>query len=512
MASAGSGFGTFPFSVSSSSQWDEIGVAFIPASTPVSIQTNNPSTTLPATTTTTKLPATVESMHVGGYPYGVAVNTQTDRIYVANNGDGTLSVIDGSSNQVISTVPGTSGALEVAVNPNTNMIYVTNPLGNEVFAINGSSNSILSVIPVGNTPEGIAVDSNSNRVFVANLKDNSVSVIDGSSNKAISTIAVGRSPYSVAVNTQTGRVYVTNSQGNTVSVIDGSSNSVTSTLAVGSNPYAVAVNANANKIYVANLQSNTLSVIDGQTNQVTTLGVCQGPSGVAVDPSSNKIYVACGFGFSVNDAPGSLHEYDGTSMSDLGSVTVGVNPIVVAFNPISGYVYVTDNGSNGVFSVAFATSTIPSQTAAITTTNPAAAPAEKSSATVTSAVGLSENQIVELGILGVAFVLAAFIINRHNRGYRPPHEEGRRKEPNDETEEPPETPPPHSDSIVEAFAELDLPPNASRGQIKEKYRSLQKALHSDVNNVGNPIQKKVIEEKLKRVNDAFALLRENGYV
>ena len=78
---------------------------------------------------------------MGYYPYGVAVNSVTNRIYVANQcgsdptcaSDGTVSVIDGASNTVIATVTVGSRPYGVAVNSVTNQIYVANICGNDVY-------------------------------------------------------------------------------------------------------------------------------------------------------------------------------------------------------------------------------------------------------------------------------------------------------------------------------------------------------------------------------------------
>src|SRR5207247_1285042 len=61
---------------------------------------------------------------VGSGPNGVAVNPLTNRIYIANNGDSTVSVIDGSANAVIATIPVGSNPVGVGVNPLTDRVYV----------------------------------------------------------------------------------------------------------------------------------------------------------------------------------------------------------------------------------------------------------------------------------------------------------------------------------------------------------------------------------------------------
>src|ERR1043165_2459173 len=66
----------------------------------------------------------------GAGPQALAVNPATNKIYVANYGSNTVTVIDGSNNTT-STVMAGSHPFAIAVNPATNKIYVAN---------NGSSN------------------------------------------------------------------------------------------------------------------------------------------------------------------------------------------------------------------------------------------------------------------------------------------------------------------------------------------------------------------------------------
>ena len=68
---------------------------------------------------------------VGNNPNAVAVNPVTNKIYVANNGGTTVTVIDGATNGTTNVNVG-SQPIAVAVNPVTNMIYVANHGSNTV--------------------------------------------------------------------------------------------------------------------------------------------------------------------------------------------------------------------------------------------------------------------------------------------------------------------------------------------------------------------------------------------
>jgi YVTN family beta-propeller protein len=127
-------------------------------------------------------------------------------------------------NQTI--VPVGEFPISVAVNPNTNMVYVANYLSGRVSVIDGTANSLVRDVPVGEFPiNSVAVNPNTNMVYVANSNSSTVSVIDGTTGRA-ENIAVGSGPTDIAVSprfangTNSDTIYVTNSHENTLSIID----------------------------------------------------------------------------------------------------------------------------------------------------------------------------------------------------------------------------------------------------------------------------------------------------
>src|SRR5579859_6788980 len=68
----------------------------------------------------------IATLEFDGGPRAVAVNAMTNRIYVGNYDDNTVSVIDGSTNTVMgSPIRIGDNILDaIAVNPTTNRVYV----------------------------------------------------------------------------------------------------------------------------------------------------------------------------------------------------------------------------------------------------------------------------------------------------------------------------------------------------------------------------------------------------
>jgi YVTN family beta-propeller protein len=96
---------------------------------------------------------------------------------------------------------------------------VTNRYSNTVSVISGSTNTVIGTIPVGREPFGIAFDSANGNLYVANFQDNTVSVISGSTITVIGTIPAGDGPAFLAFDSANGNIYVPNYHDVTLSVI-----------------------------------------------------------------------------------------------------------------------------------------------------------------------------------------------------------------------------------------------------------------------------------------------------
>ena len=284
------------------------------------------------------------SVTVGFAPNSVAVNPVTNKVYVVNGASNTVTVIDGAT---LSTTTINVGVLPdaIAVNSVTNKIYVANEDTGTVTVIDGGTLAT-TVVPVGHNPLSVAVDSATNKVYVANYYDNSVTVIDGATNSTVTLPGIFN-PIFIAGNALTNKIYVANFLASSVTVIDGSTNS-TQVIPAGTKPIALAINPVSNKIYAVNNLSNDVTVIDGATNQTAGVPVGNGPFGVAVNEVSNKIYV-------VNSSDNTVTMIDGATNATT-SVQVGTVPKSIAANAVSNRVYVGNSTSNNVSVIAGAAS------------------------------------------------------------------------------------------------------------------------------------------------------------
>jgi YVTN family beta-propeller protein len=280
-----------------------------------------------------------DTIPVGSNPNGVAVNQDDDTVYVANEGDRSVSVINGRTARLTDdTISVGLDPKSVAVNQIDDTVYVTNYGADNVSVINGRTARLTDdTISVGDRPEGIAVNQTDDTVYVTNYGDSNVSVINGRTARLTDdTISVGDRPVRVAINQIDDTVYVTNYGDSNVSVINGRTPSGASSIPVGLQPYGVAVDQNDATAYVTNSASNNVSIINGQNATVAgTITVGDVPRGVAVDDSGANqglVYVANNFGASVS-VIGRVTPSLGSASGNTGdAVTINVNVPQVAYD------------------------------------------------------------------------------------------------------------------------------------------------------------------------------------
>jgi YVTN family beta-propeller protein len=278
----------------------------------------------------------VTAVRVGSGPDAIAVDQVTGNVFVANGLDNTVSVIDGSSNEVVKVVGVGSFPDGIAEDPSSGEVFVANGFDNTVSVIDEATDAVSANITVGDSPLGLAADQGTGMLYVTDSGTANVSVISESEGKVVQNLTVGAEPIAAAVDGTTGVVFIALSFDNKVSVVQATSNAVKANVSVGLFPEAVDVDPSSGVAYVANNGDNSVSVIDEGSDLVTAnVTVGSGPDGIAVDPVNHLVYVADLY----DDA---VSVMDGVSRTIVGRVQVGAAPVAVAVDYSSNTVYVAN--------------------------------------------------------------------------------------------------------------------------------------------------------------------------
>ena len=327
-------------------------------------------------------PYSTRTVPVGSKPHSLAVDTATNKIYVANSDS--ITIIDGATNSTTTVAAGTKPGSPV-VDSSANKVYVANFVSNDVTVIDGSTNNV-TAIPVGIHPHDPAINSKTNKVYVPNGDSETVSVIDGRTNKT-HTVRVGKSPFAIAVNEVTDMIYVSCGDSKNVAVIDGRREKATSFV---ENVYweQLAVDPDRNLIYTAGMRmlldrdevqrflsrfsadpwksyadhiAETIpaTVIDGRSNISRDIKRVQ-PSlslnpkehgsefvhSIVIDPLTHKAYMTMTLYLSKNQSS-HLLAVDALT-NQMQEIPVGSGAWGIGLNPVTNKIYVANSKSNTV--------------------------------------------------------------------------------------------------------------------------------------------------------------------
>jgi YVTN family beta-propeller protein len=288
-------------------------------------------------------PSIVATVPVHDLPQNVAVNADANRIYVTHSGAFELSVVDGSTNQIVDEVTLELPQFAVALNTETGRIYASFSGEQDehyIQAIDAATKQILATVQTGSWPIDVAVNMTTDRVYVVNHFDGTVMVLDGATNQVFATANVGTTPHKAAVDETRNRIYVLNAD--SISVIDGATNQVADSIALDQFAWGFALSPTADRIYVANIFDKSMSVIDVDSKAVlTTVPVGTLPVAVAVNPTTNHIIV-------VNQESDDATIVDGATNTVIATLPVGDYPTGVAANEATNMFYVANNGDDTV--------------------------------------------------------------------------------------------------------------------------------------------------------------------
>lgn len=284
-------------------------------------------------------PTLIATVPVGIRPVGVGVNPVTNRIYVANKGSDTASVIDGATNAVVATIPvGAGPSYQVAVDTGTNRAYVLNNGSGTLSVIDGATNTVVATVgSLFSAPEGLAIHTGRRELYVTRSGD-TFTVVDAQSLAVVRDVASGASNHTISVNPLTNLAYIALSSPERLAVMDLARNIQLTQVFAAGHP---AVDATTNTIYLADFKAPRMWIVDGATHQTTgTVPLRTTPLLIAVDELRRCVYLTHpSGGISVVGVP---------ARRVLATLAVGSMPAGVAVNPVTGRVYVANEQSSSV--------------------------------------------------------------------------------------------------------------------------------------------------------------------
>jgi DNA-binding beta-propeller fold protein YncE len=264
----------------------------------------------------------------------LAANPALSLVYSASGAlfGGTLTVIDGHTLGVVTTISNTGGALNgVSIDLENDNYWTTNLYGGQILTYS-SANTEIFANTVGYCPDGTSFDCKRRRIWAgaqcgggndplfvfdadtfamiagpigtggvmgvirANPVTGKLYVTEGTVSKEVNpkTFAVTTTSFGnvEAIDSVTNKLFA--SQGSDLQIVNGASDSICKTVTLGYTPGDIAVNNALGHLYLVYQSANAIEVRTerGKLLETFSLGTGNQPSQVAADSIRGRVYVS----------------------------------------------------------------------------------------------------------------------------------------------------------------------------------------------------------------------------
>ena len=210
-------------------------------------------------------------------PIALALSADGSRLLVANQGTGTVALVDPRAGKVVAEVATGDKPAGVALTPDGKHAVVTHWYGYDVAVLDVRPDglSVAGRVPVGPEPRGVVVSKDGVSAYVAVGASDEIARIDLAKTSVTGRLSVGREPRGLALTPDGKKLVVANSRSGDLSVVDLGSWTVERTLPLEigvANLRQMAVDAEGKYVYVVHLRNRGMATTQNNIDLGWVLG------------------------------------------------------------------------------------------------------------------------------------------------------------------------------------------------------------------------------------------------
>ena len=265
-------------------------------------------------------------------PKYFAYNSDSGKIYVSNTGESTIGILKNYTYQPLTLAFGPS---EMEYNPVTRKLYVGMGFGS-VYILNGDDDQLDTTLSVSTMGAQVGCNPVANKLY-ANSSTYGLYIYDATT-YAQRYFAVG---FEGNIYYQPGgSVYIAHGYDTLIGVYNSANDTIADTIGFsGINSASEMVGSpEMKKLYVTLPTYNQVGIVDANTNSlITKVTVGTNPVAMAYSPDHKKIYVAC---------LGDNRLWMIDSMNVTSNIFVGDSVNAVVYNPVSKHICFSDKNNS----------------------------------------------------------------------------------------------------------------------------------------------------------------------
>jgi hypothetical protein len=246
-----------------------------------------------------RLLQTIPLLNVSGRIDHLAIDIQTQRLFVAALGNNTLEVLDLNTAQKALTLSGLSEPQGVVFVPGLNKLYVTNGGMGLCAIFEGDAVGLLHSLELASDPDNLRYDASRGFVYVG-YGNGAIGVIDTATDELIAEVKLEGHPESFQFEVSGSQLFVNIPSRNEIAVLDREQHKIITTWSTGeaSANYPMALDEIHHRLFVGFRQPSIMRVYDTETGDViANLESVGDADDIFYDAERERIYIIGGEGY-----------------------------------------------------------------------------------------------------------------------------------------------------------------------------------------------------------------------
>jgi DNA-binding beta-propeller fold protein YncE len=253
----------------------------------------------PAETAPLQLEAKIPLGSVRGRIDHMAVDLKRQRLFVAELGNDAVGIVDLANRKLVRTITGLKEPQGVGYEPSTDTLYVANAGDGSVQLFEGTDYAARERIELGSDADNIRIDAAANRVLIG-YGSGALAIIDPSTRSKVGDVPVKGHPESFQIDPDTSQVFVNVPDAHGIAVVDRVSQKQIGKwpLADRGANFPMALDHGRRQVLVifrAPAEFGVFAMTGGKL--IATTETCGDADDLFIDAGRSRVYVSCGAGF-----------------------------------------------------------------------------------------------------------------------------------------------------------------------------------------------------------------------
>lgn len=252
-----------------------------------------------ASAETLRLTKSIPLEHVEGRIDHLSVDPAGDRLFVAALGNNTVEVVDLKAGKVVRSLGGFSEPQGIYFVAEFNRVYVANGGDGSLRVLDGTNFTEIASVKFADDADNVRYDATAKQLYVG-YGSGALGVVDAAKHSLTGTIPLSAHPESFQLEKTGTRIFVNLPGSHTVAVVDRTTRKVTGTWSLGfvAANYPMALDEANHRAFVACRMPARLLVYDTESGrEVAKSALHSDCDDVFYDAKRRQIYASCGEGF-----------------------------------------------------------------------------------------------------------------------------------------------------------------------------------------------------------------------